>query len=51
MKYVFLFQSAMYLSFGLMHFNNIEEFTLRWGFGVILGGIAAVLHKLEEIKK
>ena len=44
-------QAAMFLGFAFAHFNNTEEFILRWGFSMVLGGIAAVLHQLENLKK
>jgi len=50
MKYLFLFQAAMFLGFACAHVNNIEEFVLRWGIGMVLSGIAAVLHELEKFK-
>lgn len=50
MKYLFLLQAAMFLGFACAHFNNTEEFVLRWGIGLVLAGIAVVLHELEKLK-
>lgn len=48
MKYLFLLQAAMFLGFAFAHTSSIEEFVLRWGIGLILAGIAAVLHQIEN---